>query len=180
MKSYDYARRDGVEEISWDRFFSMTGSIAEQLAGNHIDIVVGIARAGLFPATLVSTMLRKELYPVRITRRYNDEVVFRHPVWKQGVPAAVSAKTVALVDEISDSGETLRVVKKRILKMGAKAVVTAVLVSHGWADPAPDIVSLISDALIIFPWCSTVYEKGQWQHHPELVEALQKQRKEPH
>ncbi|HBY06860.1 MAG TPA: hypothetical protein DEH22_03410, partial [Chloroflexi bacterium] len=68
MKSYDYAHRKGIKEISWERFGELSRVLTEQLANKKIDIVIGIARAGLFPATAVACALRRELYPVRVTR----------------------------------------------------------------------------------------------------------------
>ena len=54
MKSYDYSQRKGVEEISWERFASLAATLAERLAVEEIEAVVGVARAGLFPATAVA------------------------------------------------------------------------------------------------------------------------------
>src|SRR5215813_871308 len=101
MQSYDYSHRTGVDEISWERFDSLVRILAEGLTG--IDAVVGIARAGLFPATAVACMLRRELYPVRVTRRINDEVTFERPVWKVPLSPEVQGKVVAVIDEITDT-----------------------------------------------------------------------------
>ncbi len=176
MPSYDYSHRTGVEEISWERFASLTAVLTERLAG--IEAVVGIARAGLFPATAVACMLRRELYPVRVTRRVNDEVTFERPVWKVPMSADVQGKIVAVVDEMADTGETLALVAEQARTIGAKQVITASLVSHSWANPAPDHVALVTDALVIFPWDKQVYLEGRWQTHPELVEALRLQGKQ--
>src|SRR5689334_22815742 len=107
MQSYDYAHRTGVDEISWDRFAQLAAGLAEQLAGCEIDAVVGIARAGLFPATAVACAMRRDLYPVRISRRVQDVVAHEHPVWVVDVAEAVAGKCVAVVDEMADTGETL-------------------------------------------------------------------------
>ena len=176
MPSYDYSHRTGVEEISWERFASLTAVLTERLAG--IEAVVGIARAGLFPATAIACMLRRELYPVRVTRRVNDEVTFERPVWKVPMSADVQGKIVAVVDEMADTGETLALVAEQARTIGAKQVITASLVSHSWANPAPDHVALVTDALVIFPWDKQVYLEGRWQTHPELVEALRLQGKQ--
>jgi len=175
LQSYDYAHRKGVEEISWERFAELAGRLAEKLAGEGVETVVGIARAGLFPATAVACALRRELYPIRITRRVNDQVTFERPVWRVDVSPEVAGKVVAVVDEITDSGETLALVAERVRERGAAQVVTASLISHSWAEPAPDIVALITDALVIFPWDKQVYLEGRWQPHPELEEALRLQ-----
>lgn len=175
MKSYAYANRKGVEEISWERFGQMARSLAEQMAPQRIEMVIGIARAGLFPATAVAAMLRREMYPVSITRRVEDKVMFERPVWRVDVPALVRGKRVAVIDEMADSGETLALVAARALERDAAKVVRVALVCHTWAAPAPDITALVTDALVVFPWDREVYTDGQWQLHPELVEALHAQ-----
>jgi uncharacterized protein len=174
MQSYDYSKRKGVEEISWERFGKLANSLAEHLAVEAIEVVIGIARAGLFPATTVACVLRREFFPVRITRRVNDQVTFQHPVWKVDVPKDVAGKTVAVIDEMADTGETLGLVAERIREQGAARVVTASLVSHSWANPAPAHVAFVTDALVIFPWDKHVYQDGHWIVNPELAEALKK------
>ncbi len=172
MQSYDYSHRKGVEEINWEHFSQLTKTLAEKLAEAKIEMIIGIARAGLFPATAVACALRCELYPVRVTRRTNDLVTFEHPVWKVDVSPEVKGKVIAVVDEIADTGETLALVAERARELGATRVVTASLISHTWAKPMPEIVALVSDAFVIFPWDKLVYLNGQWQLHPELTEAL--------
>lgn len=175
MKSYDYKRRTGAVRISWDRFARMTGRLVEKLSDQNIDAVVGIARAGLFPSTAIACALRRELYPIRLTRRLNDQVTYEHPRWKADVSGDVKDKTIAIVDEIADTGETLFLAAERVREFGAKRVVTAALVSHTWSEPMPDAVALVSDELIIFPWDEQIYKDGRWQFRPELTEALRLQ-----
>ena len=175
MQSYDYAHRSGVEAITWERFAELSRTLVEKLAPYKVDAVVGTARAGLFPATAVSIMLRRELYPARVSRRFNDEVKFHHPQWIVDVAEDVKDQIVVVVDEIADTGETLAVVAERVHQRGAKQVITASLIAHSWADPMPDVVALTTDALVMFPWDEKVYIDGQWQQHPELVEALKRQ-----
>lgn len=175
MKSYDYANRQGVRQITWDDFATLAAQLAEGVAAHNPDIIIGVARAGLFPATAVACSLRRELYPVRITRRVNDEVRFATPVWRVPVPDEVVGKAVAVVDEIADSGETLRLVADEVRARGAAKVITACLTRHTWASPVPAVCPLVSDELILFPWDQRVYLNGQWQAHPELESALKAQ-----
>ena len=172
MHSYDYAHRQGIEEISWERFAALSARLAEELARTQVEVVVGIARAGLFPATAVACSLRCEFFPVRITRRVNDRVTYQRPVWKVDVSPEVCGRRVAVIDEIADTGETLALVAARVRAQGAAHVLTACLVSHSWANPPPDVVPLVTDALVLFPWDRRVYIDGRWQLHPELAEAL--------
>ena len=179
MQSYDYAHRSGVESISWERFAALCGSLAEALASQGIDSIVGVARAGLLPATTVACALRCDLFPVRITRRAQDQVVHQRPVWKVDVSPEVSGRRVAVIDEIADTGETLHLLAQRVRELGAVEVHTAVLVSHSWADPPPDLSALVSDGLVLFPWDQRVLVDGRWQMHPELIRALALQPDDP-
>jgi hypothetical protein len=175
MQSYNYAHREGVYNITWDGFYTLAKQLAEGLASHHLEAIVGVARAGLFPATALACMLRRELYPTRITRRLNDRVVYEKPVWKTPISPEVAGKVVAVVDEIADTGETLAMVAAAVQQAGARRVVTACLVSHSWANPAPDLSAMVSDALVLFPWDQVVLVDGQWAPHPEIVAALEAQ-----
>lgn len=178
MKSYDYAYRQGVRPISWEEFVALTARLAEALEQMGVEVIVGIARAGLFPATLMSCQLRRELYPVRVSRRVNDEVRFSSPVWKVPVSPEVAGRVVAVVDEIADTGETLALVARSVQASGASRAITACLVRHSWAQPVPTVSALVTDELVIFPWDQQVLIEGQWQPHPEIVAALAAQQKD--
>jgi hypoxanthine phosphoribosyltransferase len=176
MKSYDYAHRKGIEELSWDDIGELSRELAEKLSEWDIDKVIGIARAGLFPATAVAAMLRVELLPVRITRRVGDVVRYKHPVWRVDLPDLVSGLRLAVIDEIADTGQTLSLVAARALERGARQVRTASLFAHSWADPMPDLTVRVSDALVIFPWDKQVFSNGKWIMHPEVEAAIRAQR----
>ena len=179
MRSYDYTARKGMEEISWDRFSGMVTHLVELLASREVDLVIGIARAGLFPATAISLALRRELYPVRVTRRIDDVVQFERPVWRVDVPATVMNQYVAVIDEIADTGETLALVAARALERGARQAITVSLVAHTWANPQPELTALRSDALVIFPWDRQILHNGAWQLHPEIQAAIARQEHDP-
>lgn len=175
MQSYDYANRKGVQVLTWDDVAGLAARLTEGIAG--VEIVLGIARAGLFPATQVAISLRCELYPVRVSRRVNDEVQFKTPVWRVPVPPEVAGKSVAVIDEIADTGETLALVADKARELGAARVVTGCLVRHTWAAPVPDVCPLATEALVLFPWDQQAYIDGRWQTHPEVTEALKLQQK---
>jgi len=175
MKSYDYVHRFGVRQLSWEDFGTLARRLAEILEPHRPQIILGVARAGLFPATAVACSLRCEFYPVRLTRRVNDEVLYDRPVWMTPVPAEVNGKTVAVVDEIADTGQTLEMVTESTTALGAVQVVTASLVTHSWADPFPQVSALLSDEFIIFPWDQEVLAGGKWITHPEIEAGLKAQ-----
>ena len=63
MQSYDYSHRQGVEEISWERFAQLSATLTEKLAGIGVETVVGIARAGLFPALPLPVRFVASFFP---------------------------------------------------------------------------------------------------------------------
>ena len=172
MCSYDYTNRAGVEQITWERFADLAATLAERVEPLAPDLLLGVARAGLLPATAVACALRRELFPVRLTRRVNDAVRFDTPVWRTPLPLEVAGRRVLVVDEMADSGETLRLVADAARTAGAAHVATAALVAHSWAQPAPDATALVTDAFVIFPWDARVLVAGRWQPHPEIVAGL--------
>jgi hypothetical protein len=175
MKPYDYTHRTGVLPITWDEFARLSNLLAEMLEPFQPEIIIGLARAGLFPATAAACSLRCELYPARLTRRLNDQVVRETPEWKVPISPAVSGKVVAIVDEMCDSGQTLALAAAQALELGARQVITASLVAHSWADPAPQVTALVTDAFVIFPWDREVLVGGRWIPHPEVEEGVRAQ-----
>ena len=172
MKPYDYKSRKGMKEISWEEFHQMCKRLAQKISQDDFDIILGIARGGLYPATLIAGMLRKEVYPIRITRRENDKVKWEKPIWKVDVPSNVKSKKVLIIDDVSDSGETLSIVSKRAREKRAKKVKTAVFLLHSRSKSKPNYSALNSDQCIVFPWDTQILVDGKWQLHPELAEAM--------
>ena len=180
MKSYAYTHRVGVRQITWEDFATLARQLAELLEPYQPQVILGVARAGLFPATAVACSLRCEYFPVRLTRRLNDEVRYDQPVWKVPVPSDVRGRIVAVVDEIADTGQTLAMVAESAGVLGATQVVTACLVSHTWADPSPHVSALVSDEFIVFPWDEQVLVDGKWITHPEIEAGLKAQNRSSH
>ncbi len=176
MQSYDYGHRAGVQSLTYDDIAAMVATLAERLtAAGPVDLVLGVARAGLIPATMLAAALCRDLAPVRLSRREQDEVRHATPVWRVPVPADVAGRHVVVVDEIADTGETLRLVVEQTRERGAVSVRAACLIAHSWAAPMPDAVAAVSDAMVIFPWDRRVLIDGRWQPHPELLAGLQAQ-----
>jgi uncharacterized protein len=87
----------------------------------------------------------------------------------------VQGRRVLIVDEISSTGETLHMVREKVLLLGAAYVRTAVLYAHSWGVDEPDYIGLISDALLMNPWDREVLRDGVFEFHPEYAGALAEQ-----
>lgn len=177
VQSYDYKNRKGLKEISWNEFHLLCKKLAGQLKHKKIDLIVGVAKSGLFPSALLAGMLQKEIYPIRITRRHNDAVVRKNPAWVVNLSKNIKNKNILIVDEMADTGKTLLMICKKAKKIGVKNITTVSLATHTWAKPMPDYVGIKSDALIIFPWDTQILVRGKWQIHPELKSAVSESKK---
>jgi len=80
-KFYSYEKRRGILPISWEDYFGLCKGLALAISAYEPEIILGVARGGLYAATLLSHMLQAELYTIRITRRFKDQVVYDHPLW---------------------------------------------------------------------------------------------------
>lgn len=175
-----YETRQGAKPISWDDFHAICRGLA--LAAENFDpqVIVGVARGGVYAGALLAHLLRKDFYSVYCTRRHADQKVSDQPRWLARPPDIVRGQRVLVVDEISSSGETLRMVKEELERMGAGAVRCAVLYAHTGGVETPDYIGLISDALLINPWDREIIVDGQIIFHPEYLYALDLQDIPPH
>jgi hypoxanthine phosphoribosyltransferase len=178
--SYNYSTRRGLLPISWEDFHGLCKALAAAVETYSPEIILPVGRGGYYPGALLSHLLQVEVYPVRLSRRIHDTVLHETPQWLQEPPALVSGRRVLIVDEISSSGETLRMVSEKAAGLGAAEVRTAVLYAHSWGADEPDYIGLISDTLLLNPWDREILRDGEFQFHPEYVGALAEQGQAPH
>lgn len=146
-------------DLSWEMFGELCRALALKVARDFDpDLVVGIARAGVIPGAVVASILRKDFYALTISRREGGEVVRDRPAVLSAAPLQCQRKKVLLVDEITSSGETLRMGLASIRDLGPQEVRTATSFSrHGGFRP--DFTALQTDATIVFPWDRKIYEE---------------------
>ncbi len=174
-KFSSYENRKGILPISWEDYFGLCKGLALAIAAYDPEIILGIARGGLYAATLLSHMLQAEFYAVRITRRFKDQVVYDTPMWLVKPPAVVKDLRVLIVDEICGIGRTLSMVKEEVGKLQAREIRCAVLYAHEQGKDFPEYIGIISDALILNPWDREIIHEGTFVFHPEYVYALAQQ-----
>jgi len=172
---YDYENRAGIRLISWDDFHGLCKGLVVAISPFQPEIILPIGRAGYYPGTLIAHMLQVELYPIRLSRRFNDIVTYQSPKWLMEPPKAVKNRRVLIVDEICSTGETIAMVRQKVLAMGARTVKSAVLYAHNKGASVPDYIGLITDALLFNPWDREIWKDGTFQFHPEYIEALRQQ-----
>jgi hypoxanthine phosphoribosyltransferase len=101
--------------------------------------------------------------------RYGDDDQGGQVVWKVIPRQSVQGKTIIVVDDILDEGETLAQVKQRLLDMGAAEVILVVFADKdiGRAKPVKaDIVGLTIPNRFVVGYGMDVY--GYWRNLPGL------------
>lgn len=89
--------------------------------------------------------------------------------WRVRPPALVRGRTVLVLDDILDHGETMNAIRNGLLELGAQSVHCAVLVEKALADPKPikpDFVGLTIPDRFVFG-CG-MDAKGFWRNLPEI------------
>jgi hypoxanthine phosphoribosyltransferase len=89
--------------------------------------------------------------------------------WKVSPPGLVRGRTVLVLDDILDHGETMSAIKKRLLELGANDFYCAVLVEKKLAMNKPikaDFVGLTIPDRFVFG-CG-MDAKGYWRNLPDI------------
>ena len=128
------------------------------------EYIVGLSRGGLIPAVILSHMTGIPLFPVKYSsksgagdnKNHDNELPMLPSEYESGSHCGMTSPTVLLVDDISDSGLTLREVKDTYEYQGHN-VYTAALYYKELSEPVitPDIIwrTIPEDGpWIIFPW----------------------------
>jgi hypoxanthine phosphoribosyltransferase len=149
--------KKAVREIGWAAFGDAARTLAARIAEKYRpDVVVGIAKGGVFVGGALSAALGTEFFPVRIERRRRDPMPLPQPLVE--LPD-LSRKRVLVVDDVASSGATLARARALARKAGAKEVRTAVLIVR--PDGArPDFCFLETSELVLFAWDYQLDEAG--------------------
>jgi hypoxanthine phosphoribosyltransferase len=101
--------------------------------------------------------------------RYGDEDQGGRVIWKVIPRPNVAGRTIIVLDDILDEGETLAQVKQRLLDMGAAQVIIAVFADKAIKRSKPvkaDIVGLNIPNKFVVGFGMDVY--GYWRNLPGL------------
>ncbi|MGC4000394.1 MAG: phosphoribosyltransferase [Anaeromyxobacter sp.] len=142
------APRQGVQELGWAAFGEVVKTFAGQIAARfRPDVVVGIAKGGVFVGAALAVALQADFYPVRIAKRRRD------PQPSAPLPQLpdLTGKRVLVVDDVASSGATLARGRAVARKAGSRRVMTAVLVIRP-GGARPDFSALETSDLVLFGW----------------------------
>jgi hypoxanthine phosphoribosyltransferase len=143
------------EVPTWNRVYILLMGLADKIRkdGFKPDIIVGVARGGWTPARVLSDLLgNTNVASVRAEFYTGIAETTSEPTVTQPVSVSVEGIKVLVVDEVADTGRTLKLVKGHIVEQGAAEVKTATVYSKPWSVARPDYCEKKSSCWIVFPW----------------------------
>ncbi len=146
------------EILTWEAFGTAARELAQMVvdSGYQPDLMLSVTRGGLLPAgTMSYAMGIKNLHIINVEFYTGVDERLPLPVLLPPVPAAVdlSAKKVLIVDDVADTGETLRMVRDFCAAHVAETRV-AVLYEKPKSVVKCDYVWRRTNEWISFPWSS--------------------------
>ena len=156
----DISPSEDYLELSWEMFGELCRALALKVAGAYDpEIIIGVARAGVIPGAVIASILRRDFFALKIPRRAGGQVVRQRPSILSGAPRQARGKRVLIVDEITTSGETLRLALAAVRDVGPAEVRTATSFART-RGYTPDFHALVTDATLIYPWDRKIFEGG--------------------
>lgn len=142
-------------KVSWNRLEELVERLAERVSKDgRPDLLVGILRGGMTVAHLLSDVLEyDEIYPIGCSSYVDVRKKRELRVYSPLMLKDLSGKRVLVVDDVADSGGTLReIVRREVVPKNPLEVKTATLHIKPWSTFKPDYYVEVTDAWIVYPW----------------------------
>lgn len=143
------------EITSWEQIYEALLNLANRIRENDFkaDVIVGVSRGGWPPARIMSDLLENpELANVRAEFYLGVAKTKGDPMITQPVSTSVTDKKVLIVDEVADTGKSLRLVKSHLEEQGATEVKIMTIYYKPWSIVVPDWYAKETSRWIVFPW----------------------------
>ena len=143
------------EVPTWNQIYDMllcqTQKIQQQ--NIHPDIIIAVARGGLIPARILTDLLEtSHLHCIQIQFYTDIQKTQCQPTLKQVLNTQIIGKTALVVDDIADTGESLKLAKTHLQTIGAKEIKTATLYLKHHSALTPDFYEKQTGNWVVFPW----------------------------
>jgi len=145
------------EILSWNRVARDSKRLSKIIkeSGYKPQIVIAIGRGGLVPARILCDyLLMKDLTTIKVEHWGIAATPQRRAVIKFPLCVDIKDKKVLLVDDITDTGDTLRISLDYLKGLKPKEVRTAVLIHKTSSTFIPDyyVSKIVKWRWVIFPW----------------------------
>ena len=143
------------EVPSWDQIYEMLLNLADKIRrdGFRPDVIVGISRGGWPPARVLSDLLdNPNLINVRAEFYLGVAETKGEPTITQPLSANIRGKKTLVVDEVADTGKSLRLVKEYVAQQNPTEAKVATIYYTPWSIIKPDYYEKETSHWIVFPW----------------------------
>ena len=140
---------------SWNQIYRLLLKLAEAVrkSGFEPDVIVGVSRGGWIPARIMSDLLETPKL-ANVTAEFYVGVAEtkREPTITQPVSVSVKDKKVLVVDDVADTGESLKHVNLHLKNQGASEIKIATIYYKPWSIIVPHCYEKETRCWIVFPW----------------------------
>jgi len=143
------------EVPTWDEIYEMLLNLAEKIRGDnfHPDLIIGVCRGGWPPARVMSDLLGNTKLANISVEFYVDVAETKgKPILTQPLSTPVKGKKILILDDVADTGKTLKLVKEHLFSKGAEQVKIATIYYKPWSIVVPDYYEKETRQWIVFPW----------------------------
>jgi hypoxanthine phosphoribosyltransferase len=147
----------------------VASEIEQRLSGAYPMVLAVMGGAVVFAGQLLPLLRFPLDYDYIHASRYGPATRGADVDWKVSPPSLVRGRSVLVLDDILDHGETMNVIKQRLLEIGATDFYCAVLVEKKLAMKKPikaDFIGLNIPDRFVFG-CG-MDAKGYWRNLPEI------------
>lgn len=145
--------------ISWDEAYELARKLANKIksSGFRPDLVIAIGRGGYVPARVVCDFLLHSLL-TSIKIEHWDIAACKRPEATVRFPLAVDVhdQRILIIDDVTDTGDTLRTAVDYVKGLGAGEIKTGVLQHKITSSFVPDFCAEVKREWnwIIYPWAA--------------------------
>jgi hypoxanthine phosphoribosyltransferase len=143
------------EVPTWNQIYEMLLCQAQKIKTQNYkpDLIVAIARGGVVPARILSDLLETpNLSFMQIEFYINISQTLQEPILKQTLTTNVTGKKILLIDDISDTGKSLKLAKTHLQHQGAIEIKIATLYEKPQSVTTPDFYEKQTNNWVVFPW----------------------------
>jgi len=143
------------ESPSWTQTYSLLLKLSEAIrkSGFEPDVIVGVSRGGWIPARILSDLLQNpNLANVAAEFYVGIAETKQEPAITQSVSLPVKDKKVLVVDDLADTGESLKLVNVHLKNQGASEIRIATIYYKPWSIIIPHYYEKETRCWIVFPW----------------------------
>lgn len=140
---------------SWNQIYWFLLYLAKTIQSDNFqaNIILGVSRGGWIPARILSDLLENpKLANIKAEFYMGATKSSCKPTITQPVSVSVKDKKILLVDDVADTGESIKLVNSHLKEHGASEIKIATIYYKPWSVIIPNYYAKKTPFWIVFPW----------------------------